>query len=437
LPRKHAHDNDPPFDLRRRSAPVGRREKLHERMERELTNLMHDRRYWDGDRDYRAYVRRQFERVYNDPTGKPGLLRIGAPKIFATEIEPYDAGRQLSANSSIKDGESTAAREQVFKIGSSTNRKEAKKSDPFASRSGQLRDGLRSGQVSVQVNDQLHVRRAAGKPLTETDEPGWLDKLWDLHEVEQAGSSDNIDGVRARAEALLGKFEEYKWNTAKTLLQHYLEGSGDPLTIPSDLMRTYPPLIGTYKTILTYFSQWLMGMRSDTIKGVPELPSRDGEVLIIGLPYGASDADLNLDDFVMWERSFSGVGDAGRPGDLWALGTEAHYAIGGGTLKGYAVSLTLTREGDRIRVAGQVYFRVGDMYNFADDDSLGLHLLEQNGGAKSFSVVTEPWALEVNGYIAFKEDEPKSAALWFADHPLMRGTAGDQPRNPRMRQYTP
>ena len=103
MPRNRAHDGVPPMDFKKRTAPVGRREEPHQRLERELTNLMRDRRYWEGDTDYRNYVRRQFERVYNDPSGKPEPLRIGAPKIFATELESFGIeGARLRA---LKDSQ--------------------------------------------------------------------------------------------------------------------------------------------------------------------------------------------------------------------------------------------------------------------------------------------------------------------------------------------
>lgn len=436
MPRNRAHDGMPPMDFTKRAAPVGRREQLHERMERELTNLMRDRRYWEGDTDYRAYVRRQFERVYNDPSGKPGPLRIGAPKIFATEIEPFGGRQRHSATLLVSEGESSTAQARKLKGGPVTNPKSQRKSDAFVSQTERRRGRLESNVTSAADDDQRQGLRLVSKLQSGTDEPGLLDKLWDLHEVEQAGSGGDLEGVSARAEELLGKFQQYEWDTAKTLLSHYLEGSGEPLTVPSNFMRGYPTLVRTYKPVLTFFIEWLMGKRSDSVEGIPVLPVRDGEVVVIGLPNVHSGIDKDLDDFVMWEKSFPGVGDTGNPGLAWALGTEAHYAIGGGTLQGYAVSLTLTREGDEVRIAGQIQFRVWDIYDFAEDDTLGFHLLEQKGSAKPFEVFTEPWQLEVSGYISLNENEPRSAALWLVDQPRIKGTAGDHPTNPRMRQYT-
>ena len=107
IPRIPSRKDVENLDLRKRPAPMGRKEALHERMARELTNLKRDRRFWEGDKAYQRYVQRQFERVYNDPSGKPQPLRIGPPKIFATDIEPFGGVNRREEELTENYGESS------------------------------------------------------------------------------------------------------------------------------------------------------------------------------------------------------------------------------------------------------------------------------------------------------------------------------------------
>ncbi len=437
IPRIPSRKDIENLDLRKRPAPMGRKEELHERMARELTNLKRDRRFWEGDKAYQRYVQRQFERVYNDPSGKPQPLRIGPPKIFATDIEPFgvEVGKG-NANTGTKSNVSPSRRLNV----SRSSNPEATASDSGTSLFHNDVEAPQSllGQPKPQFEakhsiDQKkrHVRRTASS----SDEPGLVQKYIDFEEIKGAGEGSDLDKARVRLPMLRDLFRRYDWDVAERLLSHYADGSGEPVTIPSEFLRDYPTVIQAQKVVLRYFGEWMIGLREDSRTGIPKLPLGDGETVTLGVPIDIVGGDL--DDLVMWESSFKGVGDAGRPFDLWAVGTEAHASIGGGTLQGFAVSLRLDREGDRIAISGQLQFRVRDRYDFAQSDTFGLHALEDNGSARSFWVTSEPWSVDVDGIIVIDEDQPVGAILRLSESPLIRGVAGDykiNPRNPRRSQ---
>ena len=88
------HRDDP---LKRRPRAKTREDiedEIEKRLSGQLAHLMRDPRYLAGDPDYRAYIHRQFRRVYDDPSGKPKTLRIGRPKPFVDELEPFDPARE-------------------------------------------------------------------------------------------------------------------------------------------------------------------------------------------------------------------------------------------------------------------------------------------------------------------------------------------------------
>lgn len=61
----------------------------HERIRKDLAGLIADPRY-RHDEAFKRHVRRQLQRIYNDPRNPKATLRIGVPKVFAKEVEPFD-----------------------------------------------------------------------------------------------------------------------------------------------------------------------------------------------------------------------------------------------------------------------------------------------------------------------------------------------------------
>ena len=400
------------LDLRKRSAPIGRKEKLHERMERELTNLKRDRRFWEGDKAYQRYVQRQFERVYNDPTGKRQPLRIGPPKIFATDIEPFESETKQSNLSHQPDHKPRVR-------SSSEGSSQKKLGNPDSSESTQ-------GVRQVRRDQDPEIARKVGKQQRviidrRTDkfrEQGKLAKALDLAEVEFAGGDTPLEQAQASSVVMVGKFVEYGWDTANLLFEHYLNGGGDQVTIPADVVIDYPTLPSAHRRVLWNFGRWLVGDIEDSRFGKAPLPQSDGERTVIGGPLG--EGALPLDDLVMWESTFRGVGETTSVIDKLALDDEAHSSIGGGTLQGFAANLTLTREGDTIRVSGTLEFRVEDIYKFDDGHWLHYDELEKAGLATRFTVVSTPWSRKITGAIHLDGDEPVSVVMGVVGEPQLR-----------------
>ena len=429
IPRIPSRSDIENLDLRKRPAPMGRKEDLHERTARELTNLKRDRRFWEGDKAYQRYVQRQFERVYNDPSGKPQPLRIGPPKIFATDIEPFGAmsGQRRSKQDSASKAPEAEMKQQTK---SRVSLVEGAKPDHSISKVGELSSA--QGNVS-DLDREVRSERLAPRekqPFTR-EEPSASAKARDILEVEFAGGDTDLEQAQASAAVMLEKFDEYGWDTATRLFLHYQGGSGEQVTIPSDVVIDYPTLQGAHRRVLWNFGRWFVGDIEDTKFGKAPLPLNEGDRTTLGVQLG--EQGLSFDDVVMWETTFLGAGGTLSIMDKFALDDEAHSSVGGGTLQGFASSLTLVRDGDTIRISGVMEFRVEDTYKFEDGHWLHFDELERAGLAKPFTVVSTPWSHRVNGVIRMDGDEPVSALMWVVGKPHLRVRFPGEPNpvNPR------
>ena len=420
MPRNRTRDNDPPFDFTKRSSPIGRREKLHERMERELTNLKRDRRYWDGDPDYRAHVKRQFERVYNDPTGKPSPLRIGPPKIFTTEIEPYveEVRRRNSGSESRLLTSKKGASQSVHHDRGDADTRDPDEPGHFGLGVGKkAQEPLKAEKSPLSSLSRFTPYNPKAKYSHE--EPGALSKLtdyWDLIDIE---GKTPLARARARSQKMLADFRRYGWPTAEKLFLHFLEGSGREVTLPAEFVQDYPTLPEGYGGVLENFAKWFFGALVDKKFGSAPLPLQDSQRVVIGHQNGRRGASLN--DLVMWESTFTGVGGTMDPTDKHALWDEIHASIGGATLQGFAKYLSLIRTGNVIKVSGIMEFRVRDEYTFQQGNTLAYDYLEAAGLAKSFVVWTRPWFQEIEGTIILHDDRPIDVKLRVVGEPSLAG----------------
>ena len=417
------------LDLRKRPAPVGRKEALHERMERELTNLKRDRRFWEGDKAYQRYVQRQFERVYNDPSGESQPLRIGSPKIFATDIEPFGS---MSGQRKSKQGSDSKAPGLDMKQRTENRVLPVEGVKPDHSNS-KVDERSSAQEKASDLDRELRSERLAPleKQPSTREEPSMSAMARDILEVEFAGGDTDLEQAQASAAVMLEKFDEYGWDTATRLFLHYQGGSGEQVTIPSDVVIDYPTLQGAHRRVLWNFGRWFVGDIEDTKFGKAPLPLNEGDRTTLGVQLG--EQGLSFDDVVMWETTFLGAGGTLGIMDKFALDDEAHSSVGGGTLQGFASSLTLVRDDDTIRISGVMEFRVEDTYKFEDGHWLHYDELERAGLAKSFTVISTPWSHRVSGLIRMDGDEPVSALMWIVGEPQLRVRFPGEPNpvNPR------
>ena len=398
----------PNLDLQKRGAPLGRREKLYERMERELSNLKRDQRYWDGDTDYLNYVHRQFERVYNDPSGKTRSLRIGAPKIFATKIEPFEVTDKATHHGEASVGRVGATRISGVSLTSLSPPNDLReKSAGAKTQHGAV--GLRKKSDTNATSHLNQSRRSTSRIAAAADDLG------DLVDVVTSGEGESADSGLAKAQKLLEKFREKNWQFAEMLLDRYLGGTGEEVTLPSSFVQDYPTLRLGYRGVFRNLSRWFLGDVIDSRVGEASLPMHDGDEVTIG-SLSANNA-VELNDFVMWEATFKGAGGTLDPIDKLALDDEVHASIGGGTLQGFLTNLNLVREGNVIKVSGVMTFRVRDVYKFDAGHWLGFDEIEAAGQAKRFTVFSEPWSLNVEGTIVLHDEVPIDARIGPVDRP--------------------
>ena len=405
------------LDLRKRPSPMGRKEELHERMARELTNLKRDRRFWEGDKAYQRYVQRQFERVYNDPSGQPQPLRIGPPKIFATDIEPFvrHENKQTS-HSSVASKHSLKQRGMANAAGTGRHpRQNVETSETTPEISGQSTDPTAS--ESPKAKDRMFRRSG-----TRSTDSMW-DKFIGLVDVYFTDRDDPVESGQAKAQETLKQFRQLNWPTAEMLLNHFLSGSGEDVTVPAEFVKDYRSLDEGYEGVLENFSRWFVGDIADSNFGAAVLPMREGAQITLGIQHGRR--NVSLDDLVMWESAFPGAGETLNPIDKLALDDEVHASIGGGTLQGYATSLTLVRVGNTVRITGVMQFRVEDEYVFDLGHWLDFDQLQDAGLAKAFWVRSEPWTREVEGVIVLRDGEPVSSKIWVTDDTGLTGKFPD------------
>ena len=265
----------------------------------------------------------------------------------------------------------------------------------------------------------------SGRAIPTDEEPDDLTKTSDFFDALFAGEGTDIQNAQTRSQLLLEIFEDYGWETARRLLLHYMDGTGEPVTVSPEVLGQYPTVRRSYVDVLRYFTEWLVGERSDSKHGTPELPLRDGDKLTIGVPPGHYQKDL--DHLIMWEANFSSVAETGHPAALRALGSESHAVFGSAMLQGFANSLVLVREGDLIKITGDMTFRVNDIYDFSEGDMFGLRKLEEAGLARSFGVTTEIWRVEVEGFIKFEDGNPIRAQIHLVDYQDVAGGVDHRP----------
>ena len=367
----------------------------HERIRKDLAGLIADPRY-RHDEAFKRHVRRQFQRIYNDPRNPKATLRIGVPKVFAKEVEPFDPVRFSQAT---VRGDS-AARMQTggFVAAASTT--------PSAS-GGSLRPGGEGKSASKRHEGN---KDAMPSPDAATDEQDWMVRR--IEQAEQLPPGPDRDKARSALKSLdtfLGTYNTLGWTTAAQLLQHFVEGSGTPVTVEPAYLANYGPAQDSGDTVVGYFRDWLLGERADSQFGSPTLSMHDGERIVIG--GDASGPSEELSERMHWEAAFRGVGDemaSGKFGNILDLLAQQQASIGGGSTDGYG-HLVLERRGDEIAVEGFIDFQITDRYDFATDDwNPGYHTLQRLGLAVPFDIATPLWRRTFRATVRLVNGRPVS-----------------------------
>lgn len=413
-------------------APHPRQKKANEtpdeteqRLSADLRILMNDERYQKNDGDFRNFVQRQFRRVYDDPTGaQPEGLEVGQPKVFVTDLEPFDRGREQRLRRGKAPGDSKVHRETMTSKGalaSGEGRSQTTRASQLgAANKGSEKLNLDNGRTT---NDEPDIfppsDRAMTNPKTDgqpraTPTPGIADvrnekvlRLYQEFVDAREQREEDVASARWRSEKFLQMTTIKGFDEAKRAHEHYLEGSGEPLIVDSKVVRDYEPVINAEADILGHLKDWFQGKQSDSRFGRPWFNLADGKRIVIGEE--SFDAD-RVGKLVHWETTFDGSQNP-LESEFW---TDARMTFSSGTLESFS-QLTLERHGDRIEISGFVKLRVADRYDFKENHLLKSAVLEEHGDAKSFDISTTLWVRPISGWIDISGSPVSTVRLNYDD----------------------
>jgi hypothetical protein len=408
------NNHDPLVPHQRRKTARETPDEAEQRLNADLRALMNDERYRKNDGDYRHYVQRQYRRVYDDPTGaRPKHLTIGRPNTYASDLEPFDRRREQLLRRQTEAGEPEGGKARpVVAERSPTNDGRIRRM--------QNASGDNGGTAQEEHDISPPWDRAIGKLDPEprrrsTPFPG-------IRDVEDEGAQERYQdylskkrrGERQIPEALLRSwgfvyFEDLVGHDeAARAYRHYLEGSGEPLTVNAEIVRDYGPVKDAEGKVLGYLTEWFTGKRTDSQFGRPWFGMDDGERIVVG----NMSADPNdVGRLVQWEAGFAAPSETYHPSDQTS---EARRTFNAGTLESYS-QLVLERHGDKIEVSGFVIFRVYDRYDFKPGHRLKAKILEDYGDAQSYDISTTFWVRPISGWIDITGSLAQRAHVSFDD----------------------
>lgn len=189
---------------------------------------------------------------------------------------------------------------------------------------------------------------------------------------------------------------------APSLIDHYLDGSGEPWEVDADWARKYGPIQEGEARSQRHFEEWLTGSgkaREDNTFGTIDdwLASGKSSLKINGMHWDGLGKNRSFNPFSDQELSL-GSGSVTATGDLY-----------------------LERHGNEVVITGIVEQQVHDKYDFnkgtLDSETLGLdgrlphglpagdftldrariEDMEKAGGAKAFKLTSSPWRKKLTG----------------------------------------
>ena len=392
--------HDPLVPQRRNKKTGETPDETEQRLDADLRALMNDKRYRKDDRDFRHYVQRQFRRVYDDPSGERAKgLRIGRPRAYVGDLEPFDRRREQVLRRAAETRESEGAK---------VKRTGADKPLPDDVRIRQVQSTTDDGSTTEDGHDIIPPEeRAMGR-----SGPGDSNRAGPTPGVFGSGNEEAMQRYLDIAEARMLSNQFLKiakragWDDAIRAHEHYREGSGDPLIIDAETVRDYEPVVRAQQVILGHLSDWFEGKRIDSRFGRPWLDLGNGEKLVIGDESFDPDRVAGL---VRWETTFKGPSEL--EADFW---TDARMTINSGTLESFS-HVVLEQHGDLIEISGYVKLRIVDRYDFEEDHPLKSKVLEDYDGAKSFGISTTFWVRPISGWIDISGSPVPRVRLTFDD----------------------
>jgi hypothetical protein len=197
---------------------------------------------------------------------------------------------------------------------------------------------------------------------------------------------------------------------SRQLLQHYLDGSGEAVTIDPALLLGHQNIQDAERTNLDRFVKTLVGNINDyrysqpaVIGNINKLNAlRDGEEVNLKDEwsssfggYSPSTLGIMLSDELRFRQS---EGSAGTPigGKTWH---DLNLSLGKSNVKSVG-DLRIKRLGDQLQISGVIDHNVNDRYDFKLPQIMGLGALamEQYGGANGFPIKSN-WRTYLDGTV--------------------------------------
>ena len=266
----------------------------------------------------------------------------------------------------------------------------------------------------------------AGPPRIQSSGPGDHRREAGSADPDRAARRRVVDWTQATETRqdfieIIEKFRERGWHFAAYLLQHYIDGSGNGVTVPAELARKAPGVIAAAIGAQKHFERWFTNSGNERERK----DTKFGNIFDFINPKNKE--FMSPEDRREWDiTGMIWKGTGGSSDDIDA--TDAHLSFGGATVVAVVTSGKLIRQSDgTVTIEAVVEFHAEDTYNFTkergrDDPNskpetpsslptpAAVHgsyfispahtiALEKTGGAKQFEVTSETWTRQLSGTI--------------------------------------
>ncbi len=357
---------------------------IEKRLSGQLAQLMRDPRYLDGDPDYRAYIHRQFRRVYDDPSGKPKTLRIGRPKPFVDELEPFDPARERRLRLGQEKegpplrhgtiltgaGRGPRLRQTETPPTSPSTRKTSGAADPSASAQGfdiippsERALGELEGNARRHGPDPEVARRTRDERLKREQEDLRRTLDEDLERQKDGVRNDDVDRgeISRRLErtgeaidAMIASWRRDGSVLGAEFLERYRDGVGGVHPISWGKLMTYSKFRYEQEELKGHYLDWVRGELDDDLWR-PFMELSDGESIRVSTNQDGDPLKLTVNWDPVTVGSTFDLND-GKDRDF-------ARAVGQGEIESFG-DLTFTRRGEIILVSGTVDMKLNEMFNF-------------------------------------------------------------------------
>ena len=413
-----AAEHDSPRRLRRK--PKEAPDETEARLSRELAYLMRDPRYRDGDADYRAYIQRQFRRVYDDPSGEPQPLRIGRPKVFVDGLESFDPARERRLRLGLeqeRQGGGQPAGSDVLRRTRMSSLGADKQSDREVRETSQTNEVFEIPPPSERAMSELEGNARRHGPDPESAHHNYLTMQESLAKLPRT-----LEAV----DAMIASWRRDGSDLAVDYFERYRDGAGETISMSWSDLQSFPKFRKEQETLKGHYLDWVRGELDDDL-WTPFLQLADGENITVSTNGKGEPLKLVAD----WGPvTFDSVLDHNE-------GKDRDFArgFGRGEIESFG-NLSFIRRGNTIFVSGFVEMRFDETFDF-ETGVLGpigsfaaagapmvsnsdLRDLATLGTARPFTTTSQRlW--QVKGRIVLHEDstpDPNKTKLFWSDADL-------------------